>query len=174
MFRAFFFSLCALFFPEKRREHAKSQTQKKTRTLLSPEILTLLKRASKLSALDGQRHSKPRVDVQPSPFPPPSLLGRRIGGVNSSIIKKTLLKHRKTRMSRDCHQNNSITIFLGKCPGALTRKSRKNPENNSTGIYFDKSPFSWGAKAGLLPDPETNSAKIYLGNRPRGSYRVFR
>ena len=39
------------------------------------------------------------------------------------------------------YQNNSITIFLGKCPGTLTRKSRKSPEKNSTGIYFGKSPF---------------------------------
>ena len=34
-------------------------------------------------------------------------------------------------------------------------------------------PFFWGAKPGLLPDLENNSAKTYLGNSPRGSYRVF-
>ena len=60
---------------------------------------------------------------------------------------------------------------LVSAPGLLPESPAR--ENNSTGAYFGKSPFPVrapfpeGAKAGLLPDPENNSAKIYLGNSPK-------
>ena len=59
------------------------------------------------------------------------------------------------------------TFYPVSAPGLL-------PENPAKEPLSGKSPFFWGAKARLLPDPENNSAKIYLSNSLRGSYRVFR
>ena len=65
-------------------------------------------------------------------------------------------------------------------PGEMITKTKKTFYLVSArGSIFDKSPFPVrapfsGSEGWALTRPRKYSANIYLGNSPRGSYRVFR